>query len=97
MKSEILSLIEKAETAKLKGYEDSMSLLEEAHLLSQPQAWPHFYVHWKMFALAYKFKNWTEFFGQVPRLLLAVPGSLTGRSPRGNIGSTKMGIFEERF
>ncbi len=83
--------------AKRSGnYEMALSLLEEAHLLAQPHSWPHFYVHWKMLSLAFAFRNWNEFLGQLQRLALAIPGSLTGKAPRGNVGSTKMGIFEER-
>ena len=80
--------------AKSEGYEKALSVLEEAHLIAQPKAWPHFYVHWKMFVLAFEFKNWNEVTGQIPRLILAIPGSLLGKAPKGNVGSTKMGIFE---
>ncbi len=82
------------EATKLLNYEKAMSLLEEAHLIAQPKALPHLSVHWKMFLLAYKYRNWNEFLGQIPRLFLAVPGSLSGKAPQGNVGSTKMGIFE---
>lgn len=77
-------------------YEKELILLEEEHLIAQPSALPHVYVHWKMLLLALKFRNWSEFMGQIPRLFLAAPGSLLGMAPRGNVGSTKMGIFEER-
>ncbi len=78
------------------NYEDQLTLLEKAHLNSQPFAVPHFLVHWKMFKLAFRYKQWREVFGQIPRLLLALPGSWLGRAPKGNVGSTKMGIFEEK-
>lgn len=71
-------------------------MLEKAHLLTQPFAKPHLYVHWLMLRLALKHGMYKEFFGQIPRLILAMPGSWTGKAPRGNLGSTKMGIFEER-
>lgn len=96
MDAKISKLIDEANTAKFQGYEQAMALLEEAHILSQPHAWPHLYVHWKMFSLAYEFKKWSECLGQIPRLLLAVPGSITGKAPKGNVGSTRMGIFEEQ-
>lgn len=79
------------------SYQEALKALEEAHLLAQPYCLPHFYVHLKMLVLAFTFRQWGEFFGQIPRLLLAIPGSLTGKAPRGNVGSTKMGIFEERL
>jgi hypothetical protein len=90
------SLIKKYALAKNISYQEAMSFLEEAHLLSQPYATYHLYVHWKMFLLAFRFKVWSEVLGQIPRLLLAMPGSILGMAPKGNVGSTKMGIFEER-
>lgn len=75
-------------------YEELLSKLEQEHVRVQFQAIPHFIVHWKMIALAFRFKVWSEFIGQIPRLILAIPGSMTGKAPRGNLGSTKMGIFE---
>ncbi len=74
-----------------------MEVLEKEHLLFQLKSIRHFHVHWKMLRLALKYKNWNEFWGQIPRLILAIPGSLTGKAPRGNVGSTRMGIFEERI
>lgn len=77
-------------------YETSLELLEKAHLLSQPYALPHLKVHWEMFKLALRSGEWKEVLGQIPRLILAMPGSWLGRAPKGNRGSTKMGIFEEK-
>lgn len=93
---EINHKLQQAEEAKFRGYEEALSFLEEAHLIAQPKSWPHFYVHLKMLQLSFHFKKWNEFLGQIPRLFLAIPGSLTGQAPTGNVGSTKMGIFEER-
>lgn len=81
----------------LKSYEDRLAELEKIHLISQPFAVPHFLVHLEMFKLAFRFKQWREVFGQIPRIFLAMPGSLLGKAPKGNVGSTKMGIFEEKF
>lgn len=78
----------------MKDYEEALTILEKAHLEAQPYAWPHFCVHWKMFVLAIKFRVWKEVWGQIPRLFLAIPGSLLGKAPKGNVGSTRMGIFE---
>lgn len=80
-----------------KLYDERLLLLEDAHLISQPFAIAHIYVHWEMFKLALKWKQWNEAIGQIPRLLLAMPGSWLGKAPRGNVGSTKMGIFEEKL
>lgn len=88
-------LVLKARAIEL-SYDERLGILEEAHLLSQPYALPHFKVHWEMFKLALVFRVWGEFYGQIPRLLLAMPGSWLGKAPKGNVGSTKMGIFEVR-
>ncbi|MGE3611432.1 MAG: DUF3703 domain-containing protein [Bacteriovoracaceae bacterium] len=79
-----------------KLYDERLLLLEDAHLISQPYAVLHLYAHWEMFKFALKWRQWDEVFGQVPRLILAMPGSWLGRAPKGNVGSTKMGIFEEK-
>lgn len=81
----------------MQDYEDKLTQLEREHIISQPKALPHFLVHWEMFKLAWRYRVWNEVVGQIPRLLLAMPGSWFGRAPKGNVGSTKMGIFEERF
>ena len=97
MRDDVIDKVESAILAKRdQGYDTALTLLEEAHILSQPYAVEHLYVHWKMFQLALEFKVWKEFFGQIPRLILAVPGSISGKAPAGNVGSTKMGIFEKK-
>lgn len=95
MRADVKEKVESAVLVKKdQGYDKALTLLEEAHILSQPYAVEHFYVHWKMFQLALEYRVWNEFIGQIPRLILAMPGSWTGKAPAGNVGSTKMGIFE---
>lgn len=67
--------------------------LERAHVLSQAHAWPHLRVHGRMLGFAWRRRDLREFVGQLPRLLLAAPGSWTGRAPRGNTGGARVGIF----
>ncbi len=67
--------------------------LERAHILSQRWAGPHVYVHWLMFVFAVRRGDTFEALAQLPRLILAAPGSWTGRAPRGNPGSARVGIF----
>lgn len=67
--------------------------LERAHVLSQAYAWPHLRVHWAMFTFAWRHRDMRELVGQVPRLLLAAPGSWLGRAPLGNTGGANVGIF----
>lgn len=67
--------------------------LERAHILGQFDWLAHFHVHVLMFKLGLKTRNWSEILGQIPRILLAIPGSLTGKAPLGNVGTSRMGIF----
>ena len=67
--------------------------LERAHVLSQAHALPHVQVHARMFGFALRRMDLRELVGQLPRLLLAAPGSWTGRAPRGNTGGARVGIF----
>lgn len=74
--------------------ESAWRALELAHVLTQPYVWPHIRNHFVMFRYAWTTGNWSELRAQIPRLLLAGPGSLTGRAPRGNPGTRRVGIFE---
>lgn len=62
------------------------TLLEEAHVLSQPWAWPHIRVHAAMLTLGWRTHDRREVAGQLLRIVAAGPGSLTGRYPEGNTG-----------
>jgi hypothetical protein len=68
--------------------------LERAHILSQPWPWPHTVVHWRMLRLAVRQRNRREALGQVLRLVVAAPGSVSGRYPRGNTGRVSVGLLE---
>jgi Protein of unknown function (DUF3703) len=67
--------------------------LERAHILSQPWPWPHTVVHWRMLRLALAQRDRREAIGQVVRLLVAAPGSATGRYPAGNTGRAAVGLL----
>lgn len=60
--------------------------LEDAHVLSQPWAGRHVHVHARMLLAAITEKDVREALGQVLRLVVAGPGSLSGRYPPGNTG-----------
>lgn len=77
-------------------YQEALKKLEADHLRYQFKAIPHLVVHWKMFVLAVKFKDWHEASGQIPRMLLALPGSWLNLAPKGNVGTVRMGIFEKK-
>lgn len=68
--------------------------LEDAHVLSQPWAWPHVRVHWAMLKLAWRTTDRRELAGQLSRMLLAAPGSWTGKYPTGNTGRARVSAFE---
>jgi hypothetical protein len=67
--------------------------LERAHILSQPMAGPHLLTHVAMLGAAWRRRDPREVAGQLVRLLLAGPGSLTGRYPLGNTGGADVSAF----
>lgn len=67
--------------------------LERAHILGQFQAVEHLWVHILMIRFSIVHFRIGEFLGQIPRILLAIPGSLSGLAPRGNTGGSDVGIF----
>ncbi|MGE0634072.1 MAG: DUF3703 domain-containing protein [Pseudobdellovibrionaceae bacterium] len=73
---------------------EAWNFLERAHILGQFHTVPHLSVHWKMLVLAAKTRDRSELVGQVTRLLLAAPGSILKKAPRGNTGRSNVGIFE---
>lgn len=75
------------------NFELGWKFLEEAHIFSQPDAGMHAYVHWEMFQLAKRQRDNSEIFGQIVRLLLAVPSSVFRVYPSGNNGRSNVGLF----
>lgn len=68
--------------------------LGRAHILSQGYARAHLRVHWHMLVLAWRTSNRYEVLGQILRLVLAVPGSLLKKAPKGNPGFSYVGLFK---
>lgn len=66
--------------------EAARAALADAHVLSQPWAWMHLRVHLRMLRFALVHRDHVEARGQLLRLLVAAPGSLTRRYPAGNSG-----------
>ena len=60
--------------------------LERAHILSQPLAVLHIRTHVAMLGAGFRRRDRREVVGQLLRLVVAGPGSLTGRYPVGNTG-----------
>lgn len=67
------------EQRAVRDWEAAWNALERAHVLSQSHAVPHTWVHWEMFKLGLTQRDLREVLGQVPRLLLAAPGSPSRR------------------
>lgn len=68
--------------------------LERAHILSQPMAIPHLRTHLAMLGAALRRHDRREVFGQLMRLIVAGPGSLTGRYPVGNTGGADVSALQ---
>ena len=68
--------------------------LERAHILSQPMVRPHLVTHAAMLAAAWRRRDRREVAGQSLRLLLAAPGSVSGRYPAGNTGGADVSAFK---
>ncbi|ULN44799.1 DUF3703 domain-containing protein (plasmid) [Mycolicibacterium crocinum] len=67
--------------------------LERAHILSQPDPWLHTQNHAAMLTLALRQRDRREALGQLVRLIVAAPGSITGRYPVGNTGRVGAGLM----
>jgi hypothetical protein len=81
-----LNLTEAREARMFKDFDRCWTLLEDAHVLSQPWAWLHVRVHGSMFVAAVVQRDVREVRGQLSRIAVAGPGSLSGRYPTGNTG-----------
>ncbi|MCU1377059.1 MAG: hypothetical protein JWN29_42 [Acidimicrobiales bacterium] len=64
--------------------------LERAHILSQPWVRPHVRAHVAMLGVAWRERDRREVTGQIVRLVVAGPGSATGRYPVGNSGRARV-------
>ena len=67
--------------------------LERAHILSQPLAGPHLRTHIEMLSAAARRRDVHEMIGQLFRLAVAAPGTLTGKYPVGNTGGANVSAF----
>lgn len=84
-----------ARTARTTGDASSeWAHLERAHILSQPMAGPHVRTHAAMFAAALRRRDRHELVGQMFRIIVAAPGSITGKYPLGNTGGANVSAFE---
>ncbi len=87
--------IDLANQSKVNGFaSEEWNHLERAHILGQFYALKHLYVHVLMIGYSVRHKLVREFLGQIPRIMLAVPGSILKLAPKGNTGGADVGIFE---
>ena len=82
--------VEAREARHQRDWIQTWSLLETAHILSQPWAWMHVRVHGSMFVTAIVQRDVREVRGQLSRIAVAGPGSLSGRYPTGNTGRARV-------
>jgi hypothetical protein len=87
------ALNQSEEQRRVGALADAWSLLEKAHIASQPWVRPHLRVHWRMLGFAYHQRDAREAAGQVLRLLLVIPGTILGRLPAGNTGGANVNPF----
>jgi hypothetical protein len=69
---------------------DEWRHLERAHVLSQPVTSLHARTHVAMLAAGFRRRDGHEVVGQLLRLIVAGPGSMTGRYPVGNTGGANV-------
>lgn len=90
------ALVYRSEMAAAKSAADASTRwrhLERAHIVSQPDPWLHTCNHAAMLALAVRQRDRREALGQVVRIIVAAPGSLSGRYPVGNTGRVAAGLM----
>jgi hypothetical protein len=68
--------------------------LERAHVLSQPMAGPHVQTHFAMLGYGLRRRDRHEIVGQLLRLVVAAPGTWTGRYPIGNTGGANVSAMK---
>ena len=68
--------------------------LERAHVLSQPMAVAHVRTHVAMLGYGLRHRDGREIVGQLVRLVVAAPGTWTGRYPVGNTGGANVSALK---
>ena len=86
-------LVARFDKAMRAGRDGDWSALEVAHLLSQPWARMHVRSHLAMLRLAWREHDGREVGGQIVRVVVAGPGSFTGRYPKGNTGRARVSMW----
>lgn len=74
--------------------DDPWVQLERAHILAQPWVRPHLAVHVAMLRQGVRERDRREIVGQLIRLIVAGPGSATGKYPTGNTGRSNVSMTQ---
>jgi hypothetical protein len=74
--------------------EDEWRHLERAHVLSQPMAVAHVRTHVAMLGYGLRRRDGHEIVGQLLRVVVAAPGTWTGRYPIGNTGGANVSALK---
>lgn len=67
---------------------------ERAHVLSQPMAVAHVRTHLAMLGYGIRHRDRREIVGQLVRVVVAAPGTWTGRYPAGNTGGANVSALK---
>jgi hypothetical protein len=90
IRDRLFSDVAVARVARRSGDRRCWELSGDAHVLHQPWAvWP-VRGHGSMRAPGARERDGREVWGQLPRLVVAGPGSVTGRHPIGNTGRARV-------
>ena len=73
---------------------DEWRHLERAHVLSQPMAVAHVRTHVAMLGYGLRRRDGHEVVGQLLRVVVAAPGTWTGRYPVGNTGGANVSALK---
>ncbi|MGH3116195.1 MAG: DUF3703 domain-containing protein [Gaiellales bacterium] len=102
MRSEVTELLERwaeergaARAARLRrDFDGEWRHLERAHILAQPMAGRHVRTHVAMLGFGLRHRDGREIVGQLVRVVVAAPGTWTGRYPVGNTGGARVSALK---
>lgn len=81
------------DSRSIKNHEKCLLHLGRAHIIAQGRWYHHFYIHFLMFEYAWSRKDFKELFGQTIRMIATVPGNMSGKLPKGNVGWSSVGLL----
>jgi hypothetical protein len=88
------NMIDARKARKERQWDVCWLLLEDAHVLSQPWAWPHIRVHAAMLVAGWRARDSREVRGQLLRLMVGGPASAIRRYPTGNTGRARVSAIQ---